>query len=94
VHLQIEGRRLAGEEVEERDPDLSPLSSSSPFKPLQAIEDCVSLKERRYAIIADRGARGNLSYFAFNAIQKSKTLELFGRLPNPALPPSKQSVFV
>jgi type I restriction enzyme R subunit len=99
---------------------------------LQAIEDSVSLKERRYAIIADeahssqsgstarqlkevlmaenatddveftsedildatiaaRGASGNLSYFAFTATPKSKTLELFGRLPDPELPPSKQN---
>jgi type I restriction enzyme R subunit len=99
---------------------------------LQAIENSVSLKERRYAIIADeahssqsgstarqlkevlmvedssddaelssedildatiaaRRDSGNLSYFAFTATPKPKTLELFGRLPNPALPPSKQN---
>ncbi len=96
---------------------------------LAAIEDCVSLKERRYAIIADeahssqsgatagklkavltseangdgevsaedalvasvtaRGESPNLSYYAFTATPKSRTLELFGRLPNPAEPPSK-----
>ena len=99
---------------------------------LQAIEDSVSLKERRYAIIADeahssqsgatagklkavlssdssadaegeelsaqdlltesvasRRASPNLSYYAFTATPKSKTLELFGRLPNPDEPPSK-----
>lgn len=99
---------------------------------LQAIENSVSLKERRYAIIADeahssqsgstarqlkevlvteqtddeveltsedildatiaaRRDSGNLSYFAFTATPKPKTLELFGRLPNPVLPPSKQN---
>jgi type I restriction enzyme R subunit len=99
---------------------------------LQAIENSVSLKERRYAIIADeahssqsgstarqlkevlmvedssddaelssedildatiaaRRDSGNLSYFAFTATPKPKTLELFGRLPNPALPPSRQN---
>ncbi|WP_420094630.1 type I restriction endonuclease subunit R [Geothermobacter hydrogeniphilus] len=99
---------------------------------LQAIENSVSLKERRYAIIADeahssqtgatarklkevllaensdvdveftsedildatiaaRRDNRNLSYFAFTATPKPKTLELFGRLPNPALPPSKQN---
>lgn len=93
---------------------------------LKAIENSVSLKERRYAIIADEahssqtGATArqlkavlqleaseeepelssdeiltatvasrrhstNLSYFAFTATPKPKTLELFGRLPNPAL---------
>ena len=97
---------------------------------LKAIEDSVSLKERRYAIIADeahssqsgktagklkavlmseatdeqaqltaedmltasveaRRNSPNLSYYAFTATPKSKTLELFGRLPNPTEPPSK-----
>ena len=31
----------------------------------------------------------NLSYLAFTATPKDKTLQLFGRLPNPAEPPSK-----
>ncbi len=114
---------------------------------LKAIEDSVSLQQRRYAIIADeahssqsgrtagqvkavltgaptgaatsepgdaeatqaeaddagtlsaedllnaaveaRRTAPNLSYYAFTATPKSKTLELFGRLPNPAEPPSK-----
>lgn len=97
---------------------------------LKAIEDSASLKDRRYAIIADeahssqsgrtagqlkavltgaaadeeedqsaedfltasvaaRRASPNLSYYAFTATPKSKTLELFGRLPNPAEPRSK-----
>ena len=104
---------------------------------LEAIEDSISLKERRYAIIADeahssqsgttarklkevltsdaredeseeegeeeapssedmiaatvasRRASPNLSYYAFTATPKSKTLELFGRRPNPEEPPSK-----
>lgn len=34
-------------------------------------------------------AKTNLSYFAFTATPKSKTLEMFGRCPNPAEPPSK-----
>jgi len=99
---------------------------------LQAIENSVSLKERRYAVIADeahssqsgstarqlkevlqveessdevelsaedildatvaaRRNNANLSYFAFTATPKPKTLELFGRLPDPLLPPSKQN---
>lgn len=32
---------------------------------------------------------GNLSHLAFTATPKTKTLELFGRLPKPAEPPSK-----
>ncbi len=100
---------------------------------LDAIEDSVSLKERRYAIIADeahssqtgrtagklkavltsdqagedaeisaedmlaasvesRRASPNLSYYAFTATPKSKTVELFGCLPNPAEPPSKTNL--
>ena len=34
-------------------------------------------------IVASRRASTNLSYFAFTATPKSKTLELFGRLPKP-----------
>ncbi|MEM6795696.1 MAG: DEAD/DEAH box helicase family protein, partial [Acidobacteriota bacterium] len=99
---------------------------------LNAIEHSVSLKQRRYAIIADeahssqsgstarqlkavltsealsddgdvelsaedllnasvasRRATPNISYYAFTATPKSKTLELFGRLPNPDEPPSR-----
>ena len=97
---------------------------------LKAIEDSVSLKERKYAVIADeahssqtgstarqlkevlmvdssdpeeelgtedildaavasRRASKNLSYLAFTATPKTKTLELFGRLPNPEEAPSK-----
>ena len=40
------------------------------------------------SIIASRRASNNLSYFAFTATPKPKTLELFGRLPNPNEPSS------
>jgi type I restriction enzyme R subunit len=101
---------------------------------LKAIENSVSLKERRYAIIADeahssqtgstarqlkevlmidaqgsddeevtsedildaaiasRRASTNVSYLAFTATPKTKTLELFGRLPNPNEAPSKTNL--
>ncbi|WP_262966881.1 type I restriction endonuclease subunit R [Methylobacter psychrophilus] len=101
---------------------------------LRAIENSVSLKERRYAIIADeahssqtgstarqlkevlmidrqdsddeeitsedildatiasRRASSNVSYLAFTATPKTKTLELFGRLPNPDAAPSKTNL--
>jgi type I restriction enzyme, R subunit len=100
---------------------------------LKAIENSVSLKERRYAIIADeahssqsgatarqmkevlsvegvdedeelsaedmieasvaaRQSSPNLSYYAFTATPKSKTLELFGRLPKPDEAPSKDNL--
>lgn len=41
------------------------------------------------ATIASRRASSNLSYLAFTATPKPKTLELFGRLPNPAEQSSK-----
>jgi type I restriction enzyme R subunit len=41
------------------------------------------------AAVASRRASQNLSYFAFTATPKTKTLELFGRLPKPDEAPSK-----
>ena len=38
------------------------------------------------ATLAARGKTDNISYFAFTATPKAKTLELFGRPPNPDLP--------
>ncbi|KEQ12598.1 hypothetical protein GZ77_19025 [Endozoicomonas montiporae] len=121
---------------------------SSPFKPspyvLAAIENSTSLKERRYAVIADeahssqtgstarklkevlmvdasdksaedgdedkplssedvldaalsrtsaaRKGSSNLNYYAFTATPKEKTLQLFGRLPNPNEPASDKNL--
>ncbi|HIF9204579.1 TPA: type I restriction endonuclease subunit R [Photobacterium damselae] len=99
---------------------------------LRAIENNVSLKQRKYAVIADeahssqsgstarqlkevlmcdqndddtmlssedildatmaaRRQSNNLNFYAFTATPKAKTLELFGRLPDPSLPPSKHN---
>ena len=41
------------------------------------------------AAVASRRVSSNLSYFAFTATPKTKTLELFGRLPKPDEQPSK-----
>jgi len=41
------------------------------------------------AAVASRRASKNLSYLAFTATPKTKTLELFGRLPHPEEAPSK-----
>jgi len=41
------------------------------------------------AAVAARRSSANLSYFAFTATPKTKTLELFGRLPDPDEAPSK-----
>ncbi|MFU8848902.1 MAG: type I restriction endonuclease subunit R [Opitutales bacterium] len=43
------------------------------------------------AVLETRRASKNLSYFAFTATPKPKTLELFGRLPNPDEAPSKKN---
>ncbi|EMU11118.1 type I restriction enzyme, R subunit, partial [Acinetobacter baumannii ABNIH10] len=43
------------------------------------------------AVVAARKGSNNLSYYAFTATPKDKTLQLFGRVPNPELPPSKQN---
>jgi type I restriction enzyme R subunit len=44
------------------------------------------------ATIASRRVSPNVSYFAFTATPKDKTLQLFGRLPNPAEPASKTNL--
>jgi type I restriction enzyme R subunit len=44
------------------------------------------------AAVASRKAATNLSYLAFTATPKTKTLELFGRLPKPDEPPSKNNL--
>ena len=43
------------------------------------------------ATLAARRSSPNLSYYAFTATPKPKTIELFGRLPNPDLPASQQN---
>lgn len=42
--------------------------------------------------LASRRVSPNVSYFAFTATPKDKTLQLFGRLPNPAEPASKTNL--
>lgn len=44
------------------------------------------------AAVAARRVAANISYFAFTATPKTKTLELFGRVPNPDEPPSKTNL--
>jgi type I restriction enzyme R subunit len=44
------------------------------------------------AAMASRGKAENLSFFAFTATPKAKTIELFGRCPNPDLPPSDENI--
>lgn len=40
---------------------------------------------------ARRGSK-NISFYAFTATPKAKTLQLFGRCPDPTMPPSKQNL--
>lgn len=51
-------------------------------------EEELSSEDILDATVAARRVSSNLSYFAFTATPKAKTLELFGRLPDPELPPS------
>ena len=44
------------------------------------------------ATVAARRSSPNLSYYAFTATPKAKTIELFGRVPNPNLPASKDNL--
>lgn len=56
-----------------------------------ADDDEVSSDDMIEAAVASRRANANLSFLAFTATPKTKTLELFGRLPNPAEAPSKKN---
>ena len=49
----------------------------------------LSAEDLLAASVASRRPSANLSYFAFTATPKAKTLELFGRVPNPDEPASK-----
>ncbi len=48
----------------------------------------VSTEDLLAVQMAARSAQGGITYVAFTATPKAKTLELFGRRPNPALPAS------
>ena len=54
--------------------------------------ESVSMEEMVTASMTSRTANKNLSYYAFTATPKPKTLELFGRLPDPNKPPSSSNI--
>jgi type I restriction enzyme R subunit len=54
-------------------------------------EEELSSEDILVASLEARGAKSNLSYYAFTATPKPKTLELFGTLPNPNEPASKEN---
>lgn len=55
-------------------------------------EEDVTTEDILDAAIASRRASKNVSYFAFTATPKTKTLELFGRCPQPNEAPSKTNL--
>ncbi|MAL95615.1 MAG: restriction endonuclease subunit R [Haliea sp.] len=54
--------------------------------------DEVSAEELLDAAVQARKPTESISYYAFTATPKAKTLELFGRPPNPEQPPSKDNL--
>jgi type I restriction enzyme, R subunit len=48
----------------------------------------VSAEDMMLAAMEDRADHTNISYFAFTATPKARTLERFGRVPDPTQPPS------
>lgn len=59
---------------------------------VRAEDDVLTSEDILDAAVASRRVSQNLSYFAFTATPKTKTLELFGRLPNPDEAPSKTNL--
>jgi len=52
----------------------------------------ISAEELLDAAVAARAPSERISYYAFTATPKAKTLELFGRPPNPELPPGNDNL--
>ena len=52
----------------------------------------ISTEDLLAAQMVNRSADSGITYVAFTATPKAKTLELFGRLPNPALPASAENL--
>ena len=55
-------------------------------------EEEISDEDQINEIVSAHGASQNLNYYAFTATPKAKTIELFGRVPNPDLPASKDNL--
>lgn len=53
---------------------------------LENDDKVLSSEDMLDSVLAARRSSDNLSYYAFTATPKPKTIELFGRLPNPDLP--------
>ncbi|MEL7500035.1 MAG: DEAD/DEAH box helicase family protein [Planctomycetota bacterium] len=59
-------------------------------KDSQTNDEPITAEDALAATVEARKGSKNLSYYAFTATPKSKTLELFGRLPKPDQPPNKK----
>lgn len=72
-------------------------SSASKLKALLAAageatdEEDISAEALMDAAVTARRPSERISYYAFTATPKAKTLELFGRVPDPELPPSQDN---
>ena len=71
-------------------------SSASKLKAILGSElpdsEEISAEEVLDAAVAARQPNEQISYYAFTATPKAKTLELFGRPPNPELPPGADNL--
>src|SRR5690606_331903 len=67
-------------------------SSATKLKAILGVDtpdkEDISADELLDAAVSSRKPSERISYYAFTATPKAKTLELFGRPPNPELPPS------
>lgn len=55
-------------------------------------DESVSTEDMLDAVMASRKGSENLSFYAFTATPKDKTLQLFGRLPDTSMPASKTNL--
>ena len=67
-------------------------STARQLKEVLVSGDIESSEDILDSVLAARRSNKNLSYYAFTATPKPKTIELFGRLPNPDLPASKDNL--
>ena len=58
----------------------------------RAEDDSLSTEDMLDAVMASRKGSDNLSFYAFTATPKDKTLQLFGRVPDSSMPASKTNL--
>ena len=67
-------------------------STARQLKEVLISGDIESSEDILDSVLAARRSNKNLSYYAFTATPKPKTIELFGRLPDPNLPAAKDNL--